>query len=725
MAEEVIVQRPGKWLKRTVGMGFSIAMMLAISFGGSAEYVRQPDGWSSSLSASSGPDIYDWQLANMVATWIVPQGFANMIFVFDECYGGGMLDELEQSLQGRGDVAIMSASRHNEVSWFLDAALLAADRDGWSRLGFDRPTHFFGKEVVEEMARLGTAARTMEQIARDAAQADVVRAGGTRTNGSAWGANLTGLPIVEHPQWVELGDGGDVRLGYKSDGQPVESRHAVLFGGKADNMAHWNEIEHIHMVLAQYHGFPEENIHVLIDDGPGGTRPDGTQAPGYVDGPGTRLALWNALRAVGAVMSPNEQFVFWSNNHGNRDRTSLSVMQTIREATRTLIRSPLAGVAADPSPGASGTWDLDQTFLDHLLAVPGNQPYVSLITDGLALDTCGNDLMLVLNGVSVGCSASEDIVTLDDNPDVDGTEFVFPVADESLLGLENTIEIEWVGGADRFSEYTVLGLQICSGAVAVSPTPLPEEEDDVPHTGKDMEALSAAIGARLSFPGTSSLWLTAGLDLPPLKLTNQLDIALLPLLSVADLLELEFEWGWFSITGFASVRLVPWSLVSAGGWIEVSSPQYTFGETILFTVDGGVRWGPQWSGSSLEAFAHGVSGFFNAKVMWTIAGPRELMLDLSAGSDLELTASWPGTSLLADALFAVEGGVDLLPFSGGRGILRLESEAVVHLLPVLAGGIDLRLELRIGGLAASTTLGIGSGGVRWEATAEFAFEGDS
>jgi len=718
------VHRPRGLLKRTVGIVFVVTILFLLSFGGSAEYVRQPVEWSSSLSASSGPDIYDWQLANMVSTWIVPQGFANMIFVFDECYSGGMLDELETGLRGRGDVAMLSASRHNEVSWFLDAPLLDSDRDGWSRLGFDRPTHFFGKEVVEEMARLGVAARTMEQIAADAAGADVVRAGGTRTNGSAWGTTAAGLPILEHPQWVELGDGEDIKLGFKSNGDPVASRHAILFGGKADDMAHWNEIEHVHMVLSQYHGFPEANIHVLIGEGPGSSRPDGAEAPGYVDGPGTRLALWEAFRTVGSQMNPNEQFVFWSNNHGNRDRTSLTVMQTIRDASRILIHSPLAAIAADPSPGAAGTWDLDELFLDHLLAVPDNQPYISLITEGLALDTCGNDLVVVLNDVRLGCSGSSEIVALDPDADVDGIEFVFPIPDESLLGLENTVEVEWIGDTELFVPYTVLGLQICSGAVAVSPEPLPreeEEEEDVVIRASGPDVLWAAIGADLSFPGFSGLWLRAGLDLPPFALTNQTHVMLLPTFSVADLLEFGLYWDWFSITGFATVGLVPWGSILLGGWIDVGPPETTFGETILMTLDGGVRLGSQWSGSMPGGFSHAVLGFFDAKALWSIAAPWELVLDLSLGTELELYANWPGASVLAEAMVFLKGGTDLPVLTGDRSTLRVESTATAQLLPLLGGGVDVKLELRTNGLVASTRLGVGSGGFRWEATAEFTF----
>ena len=161
----------------------AFAAVIIYSFGAAAEFTRQPATWSSSLCASSGPDIYDWQLATMISTWIARPGFANMVLVFGECYGGGMLDELQTMLEGKGDVALASAARHDELSWALNANGLAASRNYWARLGYDRPITFFNKELVEELARLRTALVPMERAVERAAGADPVREDGTNPAG--------------------------------------------------------------------------------------------------------------------------------------------------------------------------------------------------------------------------------------------------------------------------------------------------------------------------------------------------------------------------------------------------------------------------------------------------------------------------------------------------------------------------------------------------------------
>jgi len=694
----------------------AFAVLVICSFGASAEFARQPAAWSSSLCASSGPDIYDWQLASMISTWIARPGFANMVLVFGECYGGGMLDELHTTLEWKGDVALTSAARHNELSWALNARGLAASRDYWSRLGFDRAITFFNKELVEELARLGSAAVTMEKAVERAAAADAVKEGGRNPAGRPWGNYRPGVPIVEHPQWLKLGNGGDVKLGFKTNGEPVESRHAILFAGNADLTADWNDLDYINMVLTQYHSFPAANVHVLAGGGVGSTRPDGTAVPNYVDGPGTREALWEAIRTVGGQMNPNEQFVFWGLDHGNRERTERAIDQVINEHARTIIRILQPDTGTGPTPRVAEVWDLDQTFLDDILAVPDNEPYVSVIAEGLALDTCGTDVVVQMNGVPLNCTDSAEIVTWDEDPDVDAAEFIFPIPDESLLGLENTIEIEWSGDPDDFTEYTILGLQISTGAMHASPEPVPVEEPQDWCAPSPADDLTVTIGASILVPGfDTELYVNGTLDLAPLLVTSETDVLLLPVFAAAESLGAGLVWDWVSVMTNLDLSLVPWALASTGGTIEITPPAWTFGQTPEVTVEAAAGWSPQWGPGG---FTHSATGSVDAEAAWQFPLPWGA-LDATAGTSFDVTNTWPGATLFTQWDVTAEGTTVLPASPIEASTLRAGATASLFVLPALGGGVDLRLELCADAYYAHATLGLGLGGISFEVGAEF------
>jgi hypothetical protein len=161
--------------KGLIGICLVVGLAL-LSLSAQAEFLDQPDTYSSSLVTSSGGYIYDWQLANMIRMWVADAGYANMIFIFNQCFAGGMMDDLREKLLGTGDVALMGAARHDETSKGLPDGFAATDQS--RRAGFERPEDFYAKEIGEEMARSGNNAPTAKQIADNAASQDLVREGG-------------------------------------------------------------------------------------------------------------------------------------------------------------------------------------------------------------------------------------------------------------------------------------------------------------------------------------------------------------------------------------------------------------------------------------------------------------------------------------------------------------------------------------------------------------------
>ncbi|WP_143597825.1 hypothetical protein [Thermococcus thioreducens] len=102
-------------------------------------FYDQPPDYASSIVTSSGGYIYDWQLANMINMWIANRtGYANMVFIFSQCFGGGMIDDLKEKLKGTGDAAFLSASRHNEASWGLADGYTPSSWPEMAKRGFKK-----------------------------------------------------------------------------------------------------------------------------------------------------------------------------------------------------------------------------------------------------------------------------------------------------------------------------------------------------------------------------------------------------------------------------------------------------------------------------------------------------------------------------------------------------------------------------------------------------------
>ncbi|ALM75088.1 hypothetical protein [Thermococcus barophilus] len=411
-------------------------------------FYDQPPSYASSLVSSSGGYIYDWQLANMIHMWIANRtGYANMVFIFNQCFGGGMIDDLKEKLKGTGDAAFLSASRHNEASWGLADGYTPSSWPEMAKRGFKKPEGYYPKEVGEELARTGKDAPTMREIARRAEQQDP--------------RGPYGLDSKETPQYTSIGKGDSIKIGKKADGSDVASRHAILFAGNANAKRHWNNLDRAYKALKK-HGFTDTDIIVLA--GNGKTMPGGTNVPGYVDGPGTKKALYEAIVNVSKKMNKNEQLVFWVSDHGNRERIENSLIKSILDPVRQPV--PPKRTARRPE---QVSWDLDEEFLKVVKLDPDNQPYVSILVEATPEvveygEKMFRNIVLYMNGQMLELTMVEPIIAYDGEPDLDAFELVYYV-DEGLLTQENLIEVAWLGEPEEFIKYSITGLMISTGGI--------------------------------------------------------------------------------------------------------------------------------------------------------------------------------------------------------------------------------------------------------------------
>ncbi|MBO8174509.1 MAG: hypothetical protein H0Z18_04560 [Thermococcus sp.] len=409
----------------------------------------QPNNYASSIVTSSGGYIYDWQLANMIKMWIARKGYANMIFIFNQCFGGGMIDDLKEKLEGTGDAAFLSASKHDEPAWGLNDGYDPNNSPKIKGKGFEKPEGFYPKEIGEELEKSGNGAPTAKEMARRAEKEDI--------NGpyGIWKTD------IEHPQYTSIGKGDDVKIGKKADGSEVASKHAILFAGDADSKRHWNNLDRAYKALKKQ-GFTDADMIVLA--GNGRTMPNGTNVPGYVDGPGTKKALFEAIVNISKKMNKNEQLVFWVSDHGNRERIETALNKAIKDPVKQPV--PPRKTAKTPE---QVTWDLDDEFLKVMRLDPNNQPYVSILVEATPEvveyeDHFLENIKLYVNENELELKLIEPVIAYDEEPDLDAFELVYPV-DESILKGENLIEVGWSGNLEMFIGYNIIGLTISTGGI--------------------------------------------------------------------------------------------------------------------------------------------------------------------------------------------------------------------------------------------------------------------
>ena len=309
-----------RWI---VGMAVGFMVLVPARLGFAEEFVDQPDDQTSYIYCADDDVVYDDEFA----LWAGPlfPGFGDperdLIIVFTQCHGGGMLDELADAVGGEGRIALFSAASHDESAWSASPF----DSPGCLRgCGLKRAESYYVAAMAEALAAIGPDAMSMSEIAHWLEQHDEAAPGGAATDPAVCpGEDL--VTEAEHPQSLFTNRGGEISLGQDGSGQLVspEDRWAILFVGDPYEIWALNDLERFYMVLVA-NGFPDENILVLAGLDPASEAVSGDQPllefPSYVDLPATRDSLRQALIDIAAGMSErSSQFVFWSTGHGNRE----------------------------------------------------------------------------------------------------------------------------------------------------------------------------------------------------------------------------------------------------------------------------------------------------------------------------------------------------------------------------------------------------------------------
>lgn len=263
------------------------------------EYVDQDSETTnirSGISTKDGIPIWDNVFASMVRNpwWIWnPLNADELAFGFMQCYGGGMIDDLE--LASMWPTSYTSAAKHNQASWWGNQDPASGGlSESYYNLHY---SPWVG----------GAALRRHDQAGQNAYNND--RVGPVVNN-----------PWRESPQYMfnyPFMDRTDITLHQPNiDGQPTNYL-AILWGGSTNNWANYNSLARIHSDLIA-RGYTSNEIYLMC---PANRKPNGAALPaGWVVDDGTNFQdMVDAWQWANLQSDPNTQVYFWSNIcHGTR-----------------------------------------------------------------------------------------------------------------------------------------------------------------------------------------------------------------------------------------------------------------------------------------------------------------------------------------------------------------------------------------------------------------------
>lgn len=250
-------------------------------------FVDQPVNKASTLiSSTSGEVILDWEFATMARNLLIKNGATNArgaIFLFEQCYSGGMLDDLLERMSTTVRWVGGSACRHDQVSWGQKNSA-PFPLDYWV-MGLDQalnlPELFFSDRMIEYI----NWARILDPV----------------------GPNGDGK---EEPQSIYRNGGQNIRH-KESIPQSNGGHNAILWAGKADGVRHINDIRVLYYRLVDEFQATGDPFSIIVL---GNAADLGIPAM-----PATKANLQAAFDALEAIQGPNDDFLFFASNHGGCD----------------------------------------------------------------------------------------------------------------------------------------------------------------------------------------------------------------------------------------------------------------------------------------------------------------------------------------------------------------------------------------------------------------------
>lgn len=359
----------------------------------------------------------------------------NAAFFFQNCYGGGFLDDLKDALGNVIEWVGASATSHDQPAGHgePDQGKSDARTESWIESLFDLGGKVGNQKIDPGLLKPSQGDHPGVRDAVNKAHENNPRAMGAKGRNSSTGDEGT---FFERGQTVA---GGNDPNSIKMVEPKTQSYHAILWLGKADQQGGYNEMLRVREFLDKVWGGlaakgKTVEITTLYGDGEHQLGKSGAKIPSEWNAkPATGDNLRDAIKDLAGKLNDNEKFVFISLDHGMKETTT-------------------SGRKVEPvATGVENqrTFNLPKGDRTAMLLEPFNTPtleieYRNLITP----------IDVMLNGQAVGQL----------NPSIRIASVSLPV-DEALLTKLNTISITNTTGETMWIRSTAFQ----SGAIGIIP----------------------------------------------------------------------------------------------------------------------------------------------------------------------------------------------------------------------------------------------------------------
>ncbi|MFA4901287.1 MAG: hypothetical protein WC600_00925 [Desulfobaccales bacterium] len=273
-----------------------------------AQLALQPADKHSTLPDASLNYIRDDEFAQLMHDNLI-KGGASFVkdaqFLFQECYGGGMLDDLKAAFGTTLSWVGGSASRYDQTSGGQISTLEKAKETGVDSIYVANPPQdYWTKALVPQLGMSQTLLQSINN-ARDNDKIGVKGVIGRFENGQSIAAN-----------------GGENLL--LNDAQ-VNSHYAILWAGYADHLRHFTDIDTLRQTLQNVWQGTNYQIKILYGDGLHETTKgqyDTVALPaswnqGQVSTKGGTIAnLKTTMANIAQNLGADADFFFFASNHG-------------------------------------------------------------------------------------------------------------------------------------------------------------------------------------------------------------------------------------------------------------------------------------------------------------------------------------------------------------------------------------------------------------------------
>jgi hypothetical protein len=294
----------------TAGLVCATPLVASAAF---PEYANQNSAatyYHSAICTTTG-DVFDTTFANYVQsalyTGATTAKYNEAAFDFNECFSGGMIDELQTQTNGGMGLAYASytsAAAYNQLS-----------------LGWTKPTGTWESSYSYEFLKGVAAGSTMKVSAQNAYNNDIF--------GPVAGPVVTGgKTYLENPQYTSSGPVGDGIVVGGQDALNATQNNlylAVLFAGndlkpseagKTNTVIDYNSLVRAYNTLIGL-GYNPNNIYICYPGGPGTKAPNGANTPFTIDADASAAGLKAAWNWVGTYDTTTTQVFYWNGmQHG-------------------------------------------------------------------------------------------------------------------------------------------------------------------------------------------------------------------------------------------------------------------------------------------------------------------------------------------------------------------------------------------------------------------------